>query len=127
MYKYSISEEAGLPDIDTLGDDSQSILHQHQTAGNEQQKFMFAISGFVGPWRTLLRKKGLKLGGEYRTEWSNDCTHLIAATPTTPKANMAKISDGMIVTNHIHVCFFVSFFRYFPFVERLSQSMHELV
>ena len=47
---------------------------------------VFALSGFVNPLRSEIRDKGLRMGASYRPDWTDECTHLICAFSSTPKA-----------------------------------------
>eukprot|EP00250_Pteridium_aquilinum_P034648 c7879_g1_i1 orf=125-2368(-) len=59
---------------------------------------VFAISGLVNPERADIRDKALQMGGQYRPDWSSDCTLLICAFANTPKFNQVKKDNGTIVS-----------------------------
>lgn len=49
------------------------------------RKVVFVLSGYVNPRRAELRDKCLEMGGRYRKDWDNTCTHLVCAFINTPK------------------------------------------
>uniref|UniRef100_A0A5K3EIX3 BRCT domain-containing protein n=1 Tax=Mesocestoides corti TaxID=53468 RepID=A0A5K3EIX3_MESCO len=57
-----------------------------------------AFSGYKNPFRAELRDLCLRLGAQYRQEWTDDCTHLICAFPNTPKWNAVK-GKGIIASH----------------------------
>ncbi|CDW58301.1 DNA repair protein XRCC1 [Trichuris trichiura] len=56
----------------------------------------FVLSGFMHPMRGDLRDKATKMGATYRSNWDNQCTHLICAFPNTPKYKQV-FGKGLIV------------------------------
>ncbi|CRK94282.1 CLUMA_CG007797, isoform A [Clunio marinus] len=64
----------------------------------------FAFSGYVNPERGILRQKAIDMGAKYRSDWDNNCTHLICAFNNTPKYHQVK-GHGKIVTKRwIEAC-----------------------
>jgi DNA-repair protein XRCC1 len=63
-----------------------------------QEGVVFTISGIQNPERGQLRTKGLEMGGQYRPDWSTDCTVLVCAFVDTPKFNQVKADGGSIVS-----------------------------
>ncbi|XP_058074698.1 DNA-repair protein XRCC1 isoform X3 [Magnolia sinica] len=56
------------------------------------------LSGFVNPERGMLRSQVLEMGGEYRPDWTSDCTLLVCAFPNTPKFRQVEADCGTIVS-----------------------------
>lgn len=59
---------------------------------------VFVLSGFVNPERSTLRSQALDMGGEYRADWTSDCTLLVCAFPNTPKFRQVESDCGTIVS-----------------------------
>ncbi|XP_077869051.1 DNA repair protein XRCC1-like [Saccoglossus kowalevskii] len=59
---------------------------------------VFALSGFQNPKRGNIRDKALDMGAKYKSDWCNECTHLICAFANTPKYNQVKKKGGKIVS-----------------------------
>ncbi|KAL5975176.1 hypothetical protein ACLOJK_031855 [Asimina triloba] len=59
---------------------------------------IFALSGFINPERGILRSQALEMGGEYRPDWTSDCTLLVCAFPNTPKFRQVEANGGTIVS-----------------------------
>ncbi|KFD56602.1 hypothetical protein M514_02706 [Trichuris suis] len=56
----------------------------------------FVLSGFMHPMRGDLREKAVRMGAKYRSNWDNQCTHLVCAFPNTPKYKQV-FGKGLIV------------------------------
>ncbi|XP_045500114.1 DNA repair protein XRCC1 [Colias croceus] len=54
---------------------------------------VLALSGYVHPRRGALRELALRLGAQYRPDYTRDCTHLICAFPNTPKLKAVRSAD----------------------------------
>ncbi|KAG2383699.1 hypothetical protein C9374_004370 [Naegleria lovaniensis] len=57
---------------------------------------VIVISGIANPERTTLRETALKMGAQYRPQFTSDTTHVIAAIANTDKSNQA-LSNGAFV------------------------------
>ncbi|PKA46792.1 hypothetical protein AXF42_Ash015686 [Apostasia shenzhenica] len=59
---------------------------------------VFVLSGFVNPERSTLRSNALEMGGDFRPDWTSDCTLLVCAFPNTPKFRQVQSDGGTIVS-----------------------------
>lgn len=57
----------------------------------------FVLSGFQNPLRSDIREKALRMGAQYRKDWTPDSTHLVCAFPNTPKFHQVLGVRGRIV------------------------------
>ncbi|KAI4462474.1 dna-repair protein xrcc1 [Holotrichia oblita] len=58
---------------------------------------VLVISGIQNPDRSNIRNMVIAMGGRYKADWDNTCTHLVCAFTNTPKFNQVK-GKGKIVT-----------------------------
>ncbi|MQL89750.1 hypothetical protein Taro_022342 [Colocasia esculenta] len=73
---------------------SESTLHFSKLL----EGVVFVLSGFVNPERSTLRSQALEMGGEYRPDWTSECTLLVCAFPNTPKFRQVEADCGTIVS-----------------------------
>lgn len=55
-----------------------------------QKDVVIVISGIQNPERREIRELAMKMGAEYRAQWTKDSTHLIAAISGTDKQAEAE-------------------------------------
>ncbi|XP_009862072.3 DNA repair protein XRCC1-like [Ciona intestinalis] len=58
---------------------------------------VIALSGYQNPERGNIRDTAMKMGAQYRKDWTADCTHLICAFPNTPKYSKVMKCGGKVV------------------------------
>uniref|UniRef100_H2Y3N6 DNA repair protein XRCC1-like n=2 Tax=Ciona intestinalis TaxID=7719 RepID=H2Y3N6_CIOIN len=58
---------------------------------------VIALSGYQNPERGNIRDTAMKMGAQYRKDWTADCTHLICAFPNTPKYTKVIKCGGKVV------------------------------